>query len=249
MPNDGNGKVKTDEFIDTLKSENINIIPNEDIQNCFWVNGKLDINNSESYKNGLYTIQNPSSQLTAITLDPKPNEIIIDVCAAPGGKTTHIAELMKNKGRVLAFDIYQHKIDLINKSANRLGIDIIEAVKHDSSIFKPELVEYADRVLVDAPCSGFGVIHTKPDIKWHRNENDIKELIKIQEKILSVSSKYVKKGGTLVYSTCTILKDENEIQISKFLSENRDYKLISEKRLFTHIDGGSGFYIAKLKRI
>ena len=122
---------------------------------------------------------------------------VIDVCAAPGGKTTHIAELMKNKGRVLAFDIYQHKIDLINKSANRLGIDIIEAVKHDSSIFKPELVEYADRVLVDAPCSGFGVIHTKPDIKWHRNENDIKELIKIQEKILSVSSKYVKKGGTL----------------------------------------------------
>ena len=249
VPNDGNGKVKTDEFIDTLKSENINIIPNEDIQNCFWVDGKLDINNSKSYKNGLYTIQNPSSQLTAITLDPKPNEIVIDVCAAPGGKTTHIAELMKNKGRVLAFDIYQHKIDLINKSANRLGIDIIEAVKHDSSIFKPELVEYADRVLVDAPCSGFGVIHTKPDIKWHRNENDIKELIKIQEKILSVSSKYVKKGGTLVYSTCTILKDENEIQISKFLSENRDYKLISEKRLFTHIDGGSGFYIAKLKRI
>lgn len=248
-PGDGAGKVKTDEFIDILKSENINIAAHDNIKNCFLVDGKIDINKSESYKNGLYTIQNSSSQLAAIILNPKPGEVVIDACAAPGGKTAHIAELMENKGLVLAFDIYEHKIDLINKSAKRLGIDIIKAVKHDSSIFEPKFKEYADKVLVDAPCSGFGVIHTKPDIKWHRDEKDIKELIKIQENILSVSSKYVKKGGTLVYSTCTILKDENEFQISNFLSENTDFKLISEKRLFTHIDGGSGFYIAKLKRV
>lgn len=160
--------------------------------------------------------------MAAIILNPKPGEVVIDACAAPGGKTTHIAELMENKGMVLAFDIYEHKIDLINKSAKRLGIDIIEAVKHDSSIFEPKFKEYADKVLVDAPCSGFGVIHTKPDIKWHRDEKDIKELIKIQKNILSVSSKYVKKGGTLVYSTCTILKDE---RIFKFKFSFRECRL------------------------
>ncbi len=239
----------SDEFIELLKRDGICAVPVSDIRNCYEVVGKLDISKSDTYKNGMFTLQDRSSQLASIVLDPQPNDFIIDVCAAPGGKTTHIAELMGNRGEIIAFDVYDHKINLINNAAKRLGIDIIKAKKHDAAVFLPEYTEKADRVLVDAPCSGLGVVHTKPDIKWHRNEADIDELLKLQSRILSAASRYVKRGGLLVYSTCTILKDENERQINSFLEKNSDFKLNCEKKLFTHINSGSGFYIAALNRI
>ncbi len=238
-----------EEIISALQNDGIDATETKDVPNCYIVNGRLDINKSDTYKNGLFSVQNKSSQIASILTDPEPGEFIIDMCAAPGGKTTHLAELMDNRGEILAFDVYDHKIRLIENAAERLGINIIRAEKHDALIKRPELCGKADRVLVDAPCSGLGVMHTKPDIKWHRQEEDVNRLMYIQSKILDNAAEYVKPGGYLTYSTCTILKDENERQIERFMNRNGGFKLICEKKLFTHTDGGSGFYIAKLKKL
>lgn len=208
--------------------------------------GKVDISSMKSYKNGFFTLQNINSAMAAEVLDPRPNEKIIDVCAAPGGKTTHIAEKMKNQGEILAFDLHEHKIELIENAAARLGVDIIKAQAKDMTQEIKELSGDADRVLLDAPCSGLGVIHKKPDIKWTRNPEDISELVKTQAQLLEVCSRYVRRGGVLVYSTCTILKEENEEQVQKFLAVHSDFKIEYEKSFFTHQNGGSGFYICKM---
>ncbi len=231
-----------------LKENNISAFYDSDAKNCLIVDGGLDINQISAYKEGLFSLQNKSSMLAAEMLDPKSGEFIIDVCAAPGGKSAYIAELMKNKGRVLSFDIYEHKTKLIEKSAKRLGIDIIETRVNNSEILDKELIGKADRVLVDAPCSGLGVIYRKPDIKFSRKPEDIKELSEIQLRILKTSSRYVKQGGVLVYSTCTILDEENSDVVRKFLSENPEFEMTEEKLLLTHKTGGSGFYIAKIMR-
>lgn len=233
-------------FIELLKHDGIDVCADGELDTCFHVDGNLDIKHSQSYKDGYYTLQNRSSQLAVKALDPKPNEFIIDMCAAPGGKTTAIAELMDNMGKIIAFDVHEHKIELINNAAKRLKIDIIDAERHDASVFDERYFKLADRVLVDAPCSGFGVLHTKPDIKRSRKPEDIDELVKIQEKILNAAAKYVKPGGILVYSTCTILKQENELQIKNFLHNHSEFELEYENMLFTHVEGGSGFYIAKM---
>ena len=236
---------KRDNFIELLKADGIEAEPDPEIEGCLKVYGSLNISKSDTYKNGLYTIQNRSSQSAALALEPKPGMFVIDMCAAPGGKTTHIAELIDNRGEIRAFDVHEHKIGLINAAAERLGIDIIKAEARDASVADSELIGKADRVLLDAPCSGLGVIHSKPDIRWTRKDSDIDELVKIQRKLLDAAAKYVKRGGIMVYSTCTILKAENERQTEWFTDKHRDFKLVSQKTLLTHETGGSGFYIAK----
>ena len=208
--------------------------------------GKVDITQAESYKNGYFTLQNINSAMAAEVLSPQPNEKIIDICAAPGGKTTHIAEKMQNRGEILAFDLHEHKIALIESAAKRLGVDIIKARAHDMTKEIQSLIGYADRVLLDAACSGLGVIHKKPDIKWTRTEQDVAALCELQAKLLSVCSRYVRRGGVLVYSTCTILKEENGEQIRKFLSSHKNFEIVYENSFFTYQNGGSGFYICKL---
>ncbi len=136
-------------------------------------------------------------------LSPKEGEKILDVCASPGGKSVLIAEMMNNKGTVVSRDIFDHRLELINDSASRLGINIIQTQNQDAAVFNPEDVEKYDRVLVDAPCSGFGLMRKKADIRLKKDGNDIDGLIKLQRDILSTVWKYVKKGGVLVYSTCT----------------------------------------------
>ena len=191
-------------------------------------------------------------------LDPKENDVVLDMCAAPGGKTTHIAEKMNNCGRVFAFDVYEHKIKLIEENAKRLGVDICTAKIFDSTAFSNEYEETADCVLVDAPCSGFGILGKKPDIKYHKNPSDIDELANISIKILDNASKYVKQGGTLVFSTCTILKKENECVVESFLKIHEDFYLEPIKQinkensgfvtLYPNVDNTDGFFICKLKR-
>lgn len=240
-----NSLKSTYDFVAALKADCIDAEPDREIEGCYKVHGSLNISGSDTYKNGLFTIQNRSSQLAAITLDPKPGMLVVDMCAAPGGKTTHIAELMKNHGEIHAFDIHKHKIDLINSAAKRLGISIISAEARDARIPVTGLISKADRVLLDAPCSGLGVMHSKPDIRWTRQESNISELTEIQRSLLDTAAEYVKQGGFLVYSTCTLLKDENERQTENFISRRMDFALVSQKTLFTHETGGSGFYIAK----
>ena len=198
----------------------------------------------ERYTEGYFSIQDEASTVAADKLGAKPGETVIDVCAAPGGKTSAIAELMGNNGKVYSCDIYEHKLELIDKLADRLGLSIIEPTLLDGTSGKAEWNETADRVLADVPCSGLGVIRRKPEIKY-KDITDFRELVQIQKKILENASKYVKSGGTLVYSTCTINKDENELQVKEFLDNNKEFEFVSEKQ-FLPTEDIDGFYVCKM---
>lgn len=240
-------KNTVEDLIEKLNSEGVECVKTE-LKNCLQVKGKLNIEELQSYADGCFSLQNISSQMAVAALDAKPGECIIDMCAAPGGKSCAIAESMNNCGSVLSFDVFDHKVDLIKKSAQRLGIEIIDAKIQDSTVLREELVESADKVLADVPCSGLGVIHKKPDIKWNRKEDDITELCDIQKRILETAAAYVKHGGVLVYSTCTILPEENRVQTEIFLNEHKEYKKVSEEQILTTESGESGFYICKMIR-
>ena len=162
--------------------------------------------------------------MPAIILEARPQEKILDMCAAPGSKTTYLASFMENRGTIDAWDIYPHKINLIRENAKRLGISIIHAEVKDSTRSYPTLYNTYDKVLLDAPCSGLGVINHKPEIKWRQSEADLMEFPKIQKKLLENASRYIKKDGILVYSTCTLNKKENEIS-------NESLKKIAKKEM------------------
>lgn len=234
-------------------------------EEALYIKGTSSIDDKQSFKDGLYQIQDESSMLIGHVLDPKPGELIIDVCSAPGGKTTHVAELMNNKGVIIARDIYKHKLDLISQSCSRLGIDIVKTELYNAKDLDETLVNKVDRVMLDVPCSGFGVLRRKPDLRWKKSSDNFEELSKLQLQILETASKYVKPQGVLVYSTCTINKSENIDVVHKFLESNDDYyledltaflpeKLDSQTKskgyveIFPHIHGIDGFFIARLRR-
>lgn len=206
----------------------------------------LDVASNRLYKEGYFTPQDRGAYTASVVLAPKEGETIIDMCSAPGGKSTHIAELMKDNGNILAFDIHEHKVSLINNSAKRLGLKSINAQVGDSAIYNSELNGIADRVLCDVPCSGWGIIRRKPDIKL--SHTDLCELYDIQAKILDNGAKYVKIGGCIVYSTCTVNKRENEEIISEFLSKNKNFEKTYEKTFYPNIDGCDGFYVCRLNK-
>ena len=235
-------KINAQELAERLTQKGINAKTGE---NCVECSG-FDIANDSLYLEGYYTVQDKAAMAAAIALAPQSGETVIDMCAAPGGKTTHIAELMQNQGKVLAFDIYEHKVELIYKNAQRLGLDIISAQLKDASVLDEALIESADRVLCDVPCSGMGILRRKPDIKWNRKEDD--SFYQIQKKILENASKYLKKGGEILYSTCSIEKEENEEVTNKFLAENENFQRLYEKTYYPNIDGTDGFYICKMKK-
>ena len=193
-------------------------------------------------------MQDESSMFVAHFLNPAENDFVIDCCAAPGGKSTHIAELMNNRGKILACDIHEHKIEHIKQNAKRLGVKIIEPVLLDARKIGEKYFEQADKILIDAPCSGLGVIRRKADLRLKKNPADLEKLPALQLEILSSASKALKSGGILVYSTCTILKRENDDVVKKFLAENKNFELVEVKKFFTHIDGTDGFFCAKLKK-
>ena len=206
------------------------------------------VNKLNDFTDSLYVAQDEAAQMSVLKLAPKPGEKILDACSAPGGKTTYIAALMNNQGLVDAWDIHEHRVKLVEQNAKKLGINIIKVEVKDATEFSSGLLEYYDRILLDVPCTGIGVIRKKPDIKWSRHEEDIADLSNIQAQILSNCSKYLKKGGKLVYSTCTIFDEENSIQIQNFLKAHSDFKLIEEIKLYPNINKTDGFYIAVLER-
>ena len=199
-------------------------------------------------KSGKCQVQDESSMLVARWLNPAENDFVIDCCAAPGGKATHIAELMKNRGRIIAADILQTKLRHINENAKRLGIKIIEPLLLDARQIGENFFNKADKVLVDAPCSGLGVIRRKSDLRWKKTPEEIAELPKLQAEILQSAANAVKVGGTLIYSTCTIIRRENEYIVENFLNANKNFKLVDKKLFLSHVDGTDGFFIAKLIR-
>jgi 16S rRNA (cytosine967-C5)-methyltransferase len=177
-------------------------------------------------KEGLYIIQDEASQLVTTILDPKPGEQILDACAAPGGKTTHIAQRMRNRGEILALDINQEKLTLMEEMSQRLGIKIIKTIRGDSAQSIPiSKGTKFDRILADVPCSGFGTLRKNPDLKWGRGDGDIKRLSELQFSILKNLTHYLKEGGVLVYSTCTVFHEENEDVVKKFLERNPKFQL------------------------
>ena len=222
-----NLKTTKNELKKSLQSKEIEV---EDgiIEDFLYLKNVKNITNLDEYKKGLFTMQDESAGLTALVLNPKEGESILDCCSAPGGKTTYIAELMNNNGNVMAWDLYKHRLDKVQENSKRLGIDIIKIEENDATVLKEEYIEKFDKILIDAPCLGLGVIKRKPDIKWQRKLEDVEEISKIQEKILNTCSKYLKKGGILVYSTCSIIQSENEKIVEKFLkSENFELEEIN----------------------
>ena len=181
-------------------------------------------------------------------LNPQAGEFVIDCCAAPGGKSTHMAELMQNRGRIIAADIYETKIEHIKQNAARLGIKIIEPTLIDARELGKKFPAQADKVLVDAPCSGLGVLRRKADMRW-KNLADIDALPTLQGEILSSAAETLKRGGILVYSTCTILKRENQSVVENFLSTHEDFELVETKTFLPHVTNTDGFFAATIIRL
>lgn len=235
-------KITASELSDRLNSDGINA----EVYDGAVVCDGFDIEHNELYRDGFFTVQDIAAQQAAKILNPISGDMVIDMCAAPAGKTTHMAELMKNTGKIYAFDIYEHKIELIKRNAERLGIKIIEPRLSDGETYDDKFCGTADKVLCDVPCSGLGIIRRKPEIKWNREQNT--DLPKIQRNILNNAAKYLKIGGELLYSTCTIENEENGAVTGVFLKDNGNFEKLYEKTYYPHIDNTDGFYICKMRR-
>ena len=239
------------EFIQKLKDQKIEYEETE-YKNFLILKNQKNIENLSLFKEGLFTVQDLSAGLAAKTLNPQPGESVLDCCSAPGGKTTYLAEIMNNKGNIEAWDIHKHRVELVDKSSKRLGINIIKTKVKDATVYDSNYDEKFDKILLDVPCLGIGVIKRKPDIKWQRNPEDIEKISKIQFEILKTCSKYLKNGGKLVYSTCSILEEENQNIIEKFLKQNKNFKYKNEKEKSININTGikqDGFFICELEKI
>jgi 16S rRNA (cytosine967-C5)-methyltransferase len=199
------------------------------------------------FKEGLFEVQDAGSQAIGHFVNPKPGVRIIDACAGAGGKTLHLAALSQSKGRIIAMDTEQWKLDELKKRGRRAGVSTVETKLIDSSKVIKRMEKSADVVLLDVPCSGIGVLKRNPDAKWKLSPAFVDDVKKAQQEILSSYSAMVKTGGTLVYATCSILYTENEEQVKKFLSENNEFELKEEKRIWPS-EGFDGFYMARLIR-
>jgi len=242
--------LKTDfeELKSSFKKDNIEITPCTEVENHFEIKTHCAVERLPQFSDGLFHIQDISSAICVKSLELKDNMTLIDVCSAPGGKTFTAAQYMNNKGRIYAFDLYEHRVKLIEEGAKRLGIDIVCAEQADALVLKKDLVGTADRVLCDVPCSGLGVIGRKPEIRY-KDLASIDKLSQTQYNILVNASDYLKPDGLLVYSTCSLNRAENESVCDKFLSEHPQFcKHRDYLTLFPHINNSDGFFIAVFRR-
>lgn len=202
----------------------------------------------ELEEEGKVFIQSEPSMVVVELLDPKPKMRVLDGCSGVGGKTTYIAELMSNDGEVIAVDKVKNKLESLKNIANKRGISIVRCIESPIEDLSPEYIGYFDRVLLDVPCSGLGTLSRRPEIKWRLKPRDIEDLSKLQKRILENGAKFLRPGGILIYSACTISKEETYDIIKSFIDKNKDYYLLEERQFLPHIDDVEGFYIAKLQR-
>ena len=247
-------KVSSDELIEKLAQENVGAEKCSLMADSLKIENTGAVENLKAYKSGLFHVQDISSQLCCKALSPKSGEHILDVCAAPGGKTFTAAEMMNNVGQIDSFDIYESRTKLIADGAERLGIGIVRTNVQDASAYN-ENIGQADKVLCDVPCSGLGIIRRKPEIRY-KTKADIDNLPNLQYFIVSNAARYVKKGGRLIYSTCTLNPSENEEVVRRFLNENKDFQpsevfpedgrneISSYMTIMPHINNTDGFFIA-----
>lgn len=256
-------KISKEELEEKLSSKGIEV--QQSVLKDFLILDKAkSIENIKEFKEGLFTVQDEAAGLTALVLAPEKNDKILDACSSPGGKTTYIAQIVENCAKIEAWDIYEHRTKLVDDTAKRLGIDIITTKVNDATIYNEEYFEMFDKILLDVPCLGIGVLRRKPDIKWQRKKEDIIEITRLQKEILNICSKYLKKEGTLVYSTCSIFKGENEIILKNFLNENKNFELekivLPDENYFSKFlnedgmlqiyqnDKTDGFFIGKIRK-
>ena len=219
-------------------------VENTKCENVLKISDFGDVSKLPEYKDGLITPQGLSSYMAANAVEPKKGEVVMDLCSAPGGKTTAMAEMCGDGAEIYAFDLFEHKIELINNNCKRLGIKNVTAKAQDGTVLMEDFVGKADKILADVPCSGLGIIRKKPDIKWNKETEDFESIVTIQKQILCNAHKYLKKGGTLVYSTCTVNKKENECVAEEFAKEN-NYKIEMIKTILPCEDC-DGFFICKM---
>lgn len=252
-------KYSCEEFEKLLEEKKIDII--KKVDSVYYVDSGILLY-SDEFRDGKIIVQDASSYLSARNLNPKPDESVLDTCSAPGGKTAVLGELMENRGELLALDIYPHKLKLIEENCHKCGVDIVRTVKMDARKLKEQGKKF-DKILVDAPCSGYGVLRKKPEAIYNKNSENVEELAKLQFEILESASQVLKDNGELVYSTCTILKEENGENIKKFLEKYPNFETV-ELYIPENVNGSydnvggftvdykedilDGFYIVKLKK-
>ena len=231
-----------------LKEEGVTVAPVKDLDYAFEISGFDYLNGLESFEDGWFYVQDVSSMMVTEAAQPKKNNYIIDVCAAPGGKSSHMAERIDGTGTVEARDLTEYKVSLIEENITRHGLSNMIAVQQDALEFDEDSVEKADILVCDLPCSGLGVMGKKTDIRYKMTPEKQKELVRLQRDILKNVHSYVKKGGTLVYSTCTIHKDENDNNVDWFLKKYPEFTLVSKQQMFPGAEYHDGFFVAKLLR-
>ncbi len=238
------------ELQEILQDENIftEFIPNH--EDALRLIERANVFRTKAFKSGYFEVQDASSQLVAEYLDVEPGMKVIDTCAGAGGKTLHLASFMKNKGQIIAMDIYESKLKKLKVRARRNKVHNIDTRIIDSTKPIKKLHGKADRVLIDAPCSGLGVLRRNPDSKWKLQPEFLENIKKVQQEILQQYSKMVKQGGKLVYATCSVLPSENQNQIAEFLASDagKDFELVKDNKVLAHVSGFDGFYMAQLER-
>lgn len=242
-------KIGREQLLDILKSEDVPVVKSSTNPEGVTLTERRNVFTLEAFKKGYFEVQDISSQLVAPLVDPQPGQRVVDACAGAGGKSLHLAALMKNKGKIIAMDIFEWKLQELKKRAARDGVDIIETKVIDSSKVIKRLEGSFDRVLLDVPCSGMGVLRRNPDTKWKLKMSEIDRLVELQRELIVNYSKLSKPGGRMVYATCSILKRENENQVKWFLESEagQKWELKEEMRRWPHLDGHDGFYAAVLQ--
>jgi len=236
-----------DELVQKLAAEGIDASPAEGSQDAILAKGSGAVS-SDLYREGLYSVQSLSSMNAVRALDPKPGETVLDMCAAPGGKTGYMAELMDNKGHITACDVYPHRLELIEAAMKRTGVSITKTRVMDGTVFDPELEGRYDRVLADVPCSGLGVMAAKPEIRLTTDPSKYDELSAVQKAILGNAIRYVRPGGRVEYSTCTLNKNENENVVKQILSQYGSSLVIIEMRTILPYNGEVGFFYCTIEK-
>ncbi|MBU5590871.1 16S rRNA (cytosine(967)-C(5))-methyltransferase RsmB [Clostridium sp. MSJ-4] len=256
-------KYSYDEVFSNLEESGYEIYQGFICKEAIRISKGSNIEKNKSFIEGKITVQDESAMLVAPSMKLQTGDVVLDLCSAPGGKTTHIGEILEGSGQVFAFDIHENKLSLIRQNTNRLSLTNISCDTMDATKLNEDFIDKADKVLIDVPCSGLGIIRKKPEIKWNKSLKNLKDIVEIQRNIMDNASKYVKKGGVLLYSTCTLNKEENEENVKWFLNNHSDFKLekvffgdanniiYSEEGYATILpqENMDGFFIARLIKV